>query len=126
MNAIGLVQQVDEPDLHTVTALSGSGPAYVYYLVEAFEEVAIQKGLSPDIARSLIIQTLEGATAMLKETREEPAILRENVTSPNGTTAAGLQALADGDFKKIIANCIEKASERSEELALATCKMKQS
>ncbi|AOV07785.1 pyrroline-5-carboxylate reductase [Sporosarcina ureilytica] len=125
LNAIGLVQQVDEQDLHTVTALSGSGPAYVYYLVEAFEEAAIQKGLSPDIARSLIIQTLEGATAMLKETKEEPATLRENVTSPNGTTAAGLQALADGNFKTLLAKCIDEATERSKELSLAACKMKQ-
>lgn len=117
LKAIGLVQQVEEDALHTVTALSGSGPAYIYYLVEAFEEISVQQGLSKDVARSLIIQTLEGAAAMLKETEEEPAILRENVTSPNGTTAAGLQALADGKFKALIASCIVAASDRSRELA---------
>lgn len=116
LEAIGLVKEVEEDDLHTVTALSGSGPAYVYYLAEALEEAAVDKGLTPDIARSLIIQTLEGAAAMLKKTGTEPTKLRENVTSPNGTTAAGLQALEDGMFKEIIARCIEKASARSREL----------
>lgn len=117
LKAIGLVQQVEEDELHAVTALSGSGPAYIYYLVEAFEEISVKQGLTKEVARSLIIQTIEGAAAMLKETQEEPAILRENVTSPNGTTAAGLQALADGHFKELIASCIVSASDRSRELA---------
>lgn len=116
LESIGLVKVVQEDDLHAVTALSGSGPAYVYYLAEALEEAAIDKGLSKDIARSLIIQTLEGAAAMLKETGTEPAELRENVTSPNGTTAAGLRALEDGMFKEVIAACIENATARSREL----------
>lgn len=120
LEAIGLVQQVEEEQLHIVTALSGSGPAYIYYLVEAFEEISIAEGLTKDIARSLTIQTLEGAAAMLKETGEEPAVLRENVTSPNGTTAAGLKALADGQFKEIIAKCIIAATERSKELSQGT------
>lgn len=116
LSAIGLVKEVEEADLHAVTALSGSGPAYVYYLAEALEEAAIGQGLTQDVARALIVQTLEGAAAMLKETGTEPAELRENVTSPNGTTAAGLQALADGDFKNVIVSCIEKAADRSREL----------
>lgn len=116
LEAIGLVKEVEEDDLHAVTALSGSGPAYVYYLAEALEEAAVDKGLTQEVARSLIIQTLEGAAAMLKETRTEPAQLRENVTSPNGTTAAGLQALEAGMFKEAIASCIEKATVRSREL----------
>lgn len=120
LKAIGLVQQVEEDALHAVTALSGSGPAYIYYLVEAFEEISVQQGLTKEVARSLTIQTLEGAAAMLKETQEEPAILRENVTSPNGTTAAGLQALTDGGFKELIASCIVAASERSRDLAKKT------
>lgn len=113
LEAIGLVKEVEEDDLHTVTALSGSGPAYVYYLAEALEEAAVDNGLTQDVARSLIIQTLEGAAAMLKETGTEPAELRENVTSPNGTTAAGLQALQEGLFKETIAKCIQKAAARS-------------
>ena len=118
LEAIGLVKEVEEDDLHAVTALSGSGPAYVYYLAEALEEAAISKGLTKDVARSLIIQTLEGAAAMMKETGTEPAELRENVTSPGGTTAAGLQALEDRFFKESIANCIEKATARSRELGV--------
>lgn len=114
--AIGLVKEVEEDDLHTVTALSGSGPAYVYYLAEALEEAAADQGLTKEIARALIIQTLEGAASMLKETGTEPAELRENVTSPNGTTAAGLQALEEGNFKETIAHCIKKATARSREL----------
>lgn len=116
LGAIGLVKEVEEEALHTVTALSGSGPAYIYYLTEALEEAATSKGLSKDVARSLIIQTLEGAAAMMKETGLEPAELRENVTSPNGTTAAGLQALEGRSFKGIIDECIEKAAARSREL----------
>lgn len=114
--AIGLVKEVDEDDLHVVTALSGSGPAYVYYLAEALEEAAMDKGLTKDVARSLIIQTLEGAAAMLKVTGMEPAELRENVTSPGGTTAAGLQALENRLFKKTIGECIDQATARSREL----------
>ncbi len=117
LEAVGLVEHVEEDALHTVTALSGSGPAYIYYLVEAFEESAIEQGLSKEVARALIIQTLEGATSMLKETKEEPALLRENVTSPNGTTFAGLEALKAGHFKELIGNCINVARKRSKELA---------
>jgi pyrroline-5-carboxylate reductase len=113
LESIGMVKEVEEDDLHAVTALSGSGPAYVYYLAEALEEAAIDKGLSKDIARALIIQTLEGAAAMLKETGTEPAELRKNVTSPGGTTQAGLEALVNGMFKETIADCIGKAEARS-------------
>ncbi|QUW22311.1 pyrroline-5-carboxylate reductase [Sporosarcina sp. Marseille-Q4063] len=116
LEAIGLVKEVEEDDLHAVTALSGSGPAYVYYLAEALEEAAMSKGLTKDVARSLIIQTLEGAAAMMKETGTEPAELRENVTSPGGTTAAGLQALDNRLFKETISACIESATARSREL----------
>ncbi|MER2088350.1 MAG: pyrroline-5-carboxylate reductase [Sporosarcina sp.] len=116
LKSVGMVKEVEEDDLHAVTALSGSGPAYVYYLAEALEEAAIGKGLSKEVARALIIQTLEGAAAMLKQTGKEPTELRENVTSPGGTTAAGLNALKDGLFKETIANCIGKAEARSREL----------
>lgn len=116
LESIGMVKVVEEDDLHVVTALSGSGPAYVYYLAEALEEAAIAKGLSKDVARSLIIQTLAGAAAMLKETGAEPAELRNNVTSPGGTTAAGLKALEGRMFKEAIGECISKAEARSREL----------
>lgn len=113
---IGIVKEVQEDELHAVTALSGSGPAYIYYMVEALEEAAITEGLSKEIARELIIQTFEGASAMLRQTGEEPSILRTNVTSPNGTTEAGIKALEKNSFKKIIAECIQSAETRSREL----------
>jgi pyrroline-5-carboxylate reductase len=116
LTSIGLVIEVEEDELHAVTALSGSGPAYVYYMAEALEEAAIGKGLSREIARALIIQTLEGAAAMLRETGTGPSELRRNVTSPGGTTEAGVNALEDRLFKEVIAECVGKAESRSREL----------
>lgn len=120
LSSIGIVKEVVEDELHLVTALSGSGPAYVYYLVEALEEAAISKGLCADTARELIIQTLEGAASMLKKTGEEPSILRKNVTSPGGTTEAGLRALEKNSFKQTISHCINDAEARSRELGIMT------
>lgn len=116
LDSIGLVKEVEEDELHAVTALSGSGPAYIYYLAEALEEAAIKQGLSKEVARALIIQTIEGAAAMLKQTNKEPEELRHNVTSPGGTTEAGLEALKSGHFKETISLCIEKAEARSRKL----------
>ncbi|HEY9582600.1 MAG TPA: pyrroline-5-carboxylate reductase [Savagea sp.] len=119
IEAIGIVQEVDEEQLHTVTGLSGSGPAYVYFFVEALEAAAIQEGLDPKTARELAIQTIKGAALMLDETREEPATLRERVTSPNGTTAAGLDALREHQFEETILACVQAAKQRSVELGKA-------
>ena len=116
LNSIGIVKVVEEDDLHAVTALSGSGPAYIYYLVEAMEEAAVAQGLDAADARELIVQTIYGAASMLKKTGEEPSILRENVTSPGGTTAAGLQSLEDHNFKTIISDCLIRAEKRSRQL----------
>ncbi|WP_432358712.1 pyrroline-5-carboxylate reductase [Sporosarcina sp. UB5] len=116
LSSIGIVREFEEDELHTVTALSGSGPAYVYYMVEALEEAAIAKGLSNEVARELIIQTFEGAAAMLRQTGEEPERLRKNVTSPGGTTEAGLKALENRLFKETIQHCINSAERRSREL----------
>ncbi|MCM3710962.1 pyrroline-5-carboxylate reductase [Sporosarcina luteola] len=116
LSSIGVVKEVDEDKLHIVTALSGSGPAYVYYMVEALEEAAIAIGLSNEVARELIIQTFEGAAAMLRQTGEEPEQLRKNVTSPGGTTEAGLKALEARLFKETIHDCLLSAERRSREL----------
>lgn len=116
LSSIGVVREVDEDELHIVTALSGSGPAYVYYMVEALEEAAIANGLSNEVARELIIQTFEGAAAMLRQTGEEPEQLRKNVTSPGGTTEAGLKTLENRLFKRSIQECIDSAERRSREL----------
>jgi len=116
LQAIGIVKEVEEEQLHVVTALSGSGPAYIYYLVEAFESAAITNGLSPEVARELLVQTLAGSAEMLKRTTETPENLRNKVTSPGGTTEAGIQSLQQNDFAEILACCLNAAEARSREL----------
>lgn len=115
-SAIGTVSTVDEDDMHIVTAISGSGPAYIYYLVEAMEKVAVEEGLDVQTAKELISQTVLGAGEMLKYAKEPVTTLRENVTSPNGTTAAGLATLSNYKFQEAMMECIKSAKERSIEL----------
>lgn len=115
--SVGTVSVVQENDMHMVTALSGSGPAYVYYLVEAMEAVAKEAGLDEQVAKDLITQTIIGAGNMLQQSKDPASVLRENVTSPNGTTAAGLQALRDHDFQRAVKTCVKSAAARSRELS---------
>ncbi|MEC1178185.1 pyrroline-5-carboxylate reductase [Metasolibacillus meyeri] len=117
LEAIGTVVEVEEEQLHAVTAFSGSGPAYIYYLLEAFEQVAEEVGLQQDVVRSLMVQTLAGAAAMVQTGNEEPAVLRHKVTSPGGTTEAGIRALEQHELAATIAACVKSATARSRELA---------
>lgn len=117
LEAVGSVIEVDEDQLHAVTALSGSGPAYIYYLMEAFERVGTEVGLSKDTVRLLMTQTLAGTAEMLKQSVEEPDVLRKKVTSPGGTTEAGIQALEQYQFNEAIEACIKEAEARSRSLA---------
>ena len=117
LEAIGIVIEVEEEKLHAVTALSGSGPAYLYYLIEAFERVGVEFGLSKEIVRKLMVQTIAGSAQMLQIVKEEPEVLRKKVTSPGGTTEAGIRELEAMAFKEAIANCIRSAENRSRELA---------
>ncbi len=117
LSAIGLVVEVEEDKLHAVTALSGSGPAYIYYLIEAFEKVGTEIGLPKEVVRQLMIQTLAGSASMLQSIDEEPNALRRKVTSPGGTTEAGIRALEDHHFNETISACIKSAEQRSRELA---------
>ncbi len=114
--SVGIVELVTEDKLDAVTGLSGSGPAYIYYLVEGMQRAGEEIGLEPDVARSLILQTIIGAAHMLLETMEEPSELRRNVTSPNGTTAAGIEVLERFKFQEAIIECIKWATLRSAEL----------
>lgn len=114
--AIGEVVLVDEEQMHIVTGLSGSGPAYIYYMVEAMEQAAMEEGLEPSTAKQLITQTVIGAGKMLAERPESPAQLREQVTSPNGTTAAGIATLEAFDVKRAMVECVKQATRRSEAL----------
>ncbi|MFC5774275.1 pyrroline-5-carboxylate reductase ProI [Ectobacillus antri] len=113
---IGLVSVVTEEQMHAVTALSGSGPAYIYYVVEAMEKAASQIGLCENVAKPLILQTMIGAAEMLMETPKHPSVLRKEITSPGGTTEAGIGVLEHHDFQNILVRCITRATIRSQEL----------
>lgn len=117
LQAVGIVIEVEEDKLHAVTALSGSGPAYLYYLMEAFEKVGTEFDLPKEVVRELMVQTIAGSAEMLKTGKEEPAELRRKVTSPGGTTEAGIRALEKMQFTDAIASCIRSAENRSRELA---------
>ncbi|WP_217588404.1 pyrroline-5-carboxylate reductase [Lentibacillus saliphilus] len=116
LQTIGTTTVVAEKDMHAVTAISGSGPAYMYYLIEAMEKAALDAGLDRDVARSLLIQTVVGAGNMLASSSDAPALLRKKITSPNGTTEAGINTLQAHDFEAIIKACVESARARSVEL----------
>jgi len=115
--AVGEVVTVDEADLDAVTGVSGSGPAYVFHLAEALIAAGIAQGLSPEVADRLARQTLLGASTLLSESGEDPGVLRTNVTSPGGTTQAGLEVMAAHGFLAMIAEVVEAATVRSRELA---------
>lgn len=114
--AIGSVYTVAEEELDIITGLSGSGPAYIYYLVEAMEGAGAEAGLSREMARQLTVQTLLGAAQMLLHTTDEPSLLRKKVTSPGGTTQAGLEVLESYRFHEAITSAVLRAAERAREL----------
>lgn len=115
-SAVGTVSVVEEEQMHIVTGISGSGPAYIYYLVEAMEQAALEEGLDKQTAKQLITQTIIGAGKMLQERTEPVSVLRENVTSPNGTTAAGIRTLGEFKFQEAVIQCVKNATKRSVEL----------
>jgi pyrroline-5-carboxylate reductase len=106
----------DEALMDPVTGLSGSGPAYVYLFAEALIAGGVRAGLDAKVATQLTYQTIEGAVAMLKETGKTPKELRDMVTSPGGTTLAGLSRLAEGGFTDIVIAGVAAATHRSKEL----------
>jgi len=118
LGAAGTAAWIEREDLmDTVTALSGSGPAYFFLLVEALVDAAVAQGLPGDVARALAAQTCLGAGRMLVEDGETPATLRERVTSPGGTTAAALGAFDAGDLRGLVARAVAAATKRGGELS---------
>lgn len=113
----GLVVRVEEKQMDAVTGLSGSGPAYVFTFIEALSDAGVKNGLPRDIASRLAVQTVLGSAQMLAGTGEHPALLREKVTSPGGTTIAAIHALENGRFRGVIMDAVDAASLRSKELA---------
>ena len=116
LSAVGEVVIVDESTLDAVTGLSGSGPAYLFFLAEAMTQAGINNGLDPTVADILTRQTLLGASTLLAKSGTSPEELRASVTSPNGTTAAAISELQSNDFLSLIHKAISAATDRSKEL----------
>jgi len=120
LSAIGQVVRIETEDqINAVTGVSGSGPAYVFHLIETLAQAGEAQGLSPDLALQLAKATVAGAGALAEASDESPAQLRINVTSPNGTTQAALEVLMDKDrgFPKLVAEAVDRATKRSVELS---------
>jgi pyrroline-5-carboxylate reductase len=115
LSAVGVVVRVDEPQLDAVTGLTGSGPAYVFLVAEALIEAGVLAGLDRPVVEQMVTQLLVGSAALLAD-RGDPASLREMVTSPGGTTAAGLRVLEDRALRSIVVEAVQAASDRSREL----------
>lgn len=114
--ALGKVYKVDESLMDAVTAVSGSGPAYLFLLAEGMERAALESGLSENDTAGLVAQTLFGASKLLVESGEDASVLRERVTSPGGTTEAALAVLNERGFEEIIIAAVNSALNRAKEL----------
>jgi len=120
LDAVGQTRWIDDERLmDTVTAVSGSGPAYFFALVEALEDAAVAQGMPRETARALAAQTCLGAGRMMVESGEDPGVLRQRVTSPNGTTQAALESFAADGLARITARAVAAATGRGEEMAAA-------
>lgn len=108
----------DEARMDAVTAVSGSGPAYLFLLAEAMVEAALAEGLPPDVAHSLVVQTMLGSARLLSEQNATPAELRQRVTSPQGTTEAAMHVLVEGGFPGLVARAIHASRNRGRQLSL--------
>ena len=117
LGSVGRVIVLDESHQDAVTAISGSGPAYIFYVVEAMIEAGVLLGLPRDTATELVVQTLYGAATMIRETGEHPTVLREQVSSPGGTSVAALRALEDHKVRAAFLTAMEAAAVRSRQLS---------
>ncbi len=117
LGSVGVVERVDEKLLDAVTGLSGSGPAYLFLVAEALVDGAVAQGLPRSVAVTLAHQTIAGAGKLLVESGDQAAVLRANVTSPGGTTAAGLRALEQAGVRSAFIEAVAAATRRAHELA---------
>lgn len=117
LGALGQVVEIAEPQLDAVTGLSGSGPAYVFEFTAALRDAGVAAGLPRDIAWKLAMETVLGSARLMARTGTEPEFLRDQVTSPNGTTFAGLQRMQARDFRGLIKESVLAATARSQELS---------
>lgn len=116
LSVIGIYEEIPESQMNAVTGLSGSGPAYVYTVIEALAEGAVAEGLPYQTALKAAAQTVLGAARMVLETGEAPAVLRSQVMSPGGTTAAGNKALEQGGVRAALMNAVSASVRRAAEL----------
>ena len=116
LGAVGTVVRVSERNLDAVTGLSGSMPAYLYLVVESLIDAGVHQGLSREVSRQLVVGTFEGSAALLAATGESPEELRAQVTSPGGTTAAGLRMLEGRAVRAAFLEAVAAATERSRQL----------
>ena len=114
--ACGNGQEVDERLMDAVTGLAGSGPAYVFNFIEALSDGGVRAGLPRLVATQLAAQTVRGAATMVLETGEHPGALKDQVTSPGGTTIAGVHELEEGALRGTVMNAVYAAAQRSKEL----------
>jgi pyrroline-5-carboxylate reductase len=117
LNAVGLAVEVDEKLMDAVTGLSGSGPAYCFVIIEALTDAGVQLGLARDLAEKLACQTLLGSARLCLTSGQHPAQLKNMVTSPGGTTAAGLKVLEEGKIRATLIAAVEAAAKKAKELA---------
>ncbi|HVU18188.1 MAG TPA: pyrroline-5-carboxylate reductase [Candidatus Didemnitutus sp.] len=117
LDALGRQIEVDEAHLDALTALGGSGPAFLFEFVAALRDAGIAAHLPPDVAKLVATQTVLGAAQLVAGSELTPEALRDQVTSPNGTTFAGLRVLSEGRFRDLIARTIQAATQRAGELA---------
>lgn len=116
LGAVGTVRTMEESLMDAVTAVSGTGPAYVFLLAEAMTEAAMREGLPRDVAESFVHQTIRGAGHLLTDTGKSPARLRHEVTSPGGTTAAAMHILEEKGFRALVEDAVRAAAIRAREL----------
>lgn len=115
--SVGEVLLLEEDRMHILTGISGSGPAYIYAMMEALVSGGVLGGLSREEALQLTVSTVAGAAAMVRQTGEDPGSLRQKVTSPNGTTQAALEKLAQYQFNEAVEQAVLRCAERSQEIA---------
>jgi len=114
--AVGMVQFVNESQMDAITGLSGSGPAYIYMIIEALTDGGVKMGLARDVAFPLAIQTLLGSARLVQETGQHPAVLRDQVTTPGGTAIAAIHDLETHGLRSMLISAVMTATKRSEEL----------
>lgn len=117
LRAVGLAVEVDEKLMDAITGLSGSGPAYCFLIIEALTDAGVHLGLNRDLAEKLAAQTMLGSARLCIESQQHPAQLKNMVTSPGGTTAAGLKALEEGKIRATLLAAVEAATKQARKLA---------